>query len=102
LVKYFDEYERPLVEERKAGRLKRKVFWAAGVSDLWCVDQHDKWKQKFGLALHCCVDPFTGVMKWLKVWWNNNNPHLIFAYYIQAVKTGGCEFIYGSGQGIQH
>ena len=31
---YFRVYERDLVRERKANRLKRRRFWAAGVNDM--------------------------------------------------------------------
>jgi hypothetical protein len=51
VIEYFHVYEPDLVKERKARRLKRSRFWAAGVNDLIAVDQHDKWK-RFGLALH--------------------------------------------------
>ncbi|THU77151.1 hypothetical protein K435DRAFT_824408 [Dendrothele bispora CBS 962.96] len=63
-------------------------FWAAGVNDVWCLDQHDKLK-RYGLALHICVDPFTGKFKWLQVWWTNSNPRLIFGYYLDRVKKDG-------------
>ncbi|KAJ7212628.1 hypothetical protein GGX14DRAFT_393528 [Mycena pura] len=33
---------------------------AAGVNNLWAVDQHDHLKYRFGLALHVRLDPFTG------------------------------------------
>ncbi|PPQ83249.1 hypothetical protein CVT24_001149 [Panaeolus cyanescens] len=48
------------------------------------VDQHDKWK-RFGLALHTGVDPFSGVIHWIKVWWTNSNPKLILSYYLDLV-----------------
>ncbi len=69
----------------------RKVFYCAGVNDLWCIDQHDKWKYRFGLCLHACVDPFSGVLKWMKIWWNNSNPVLIGKYYLDVVEANGCE-----------
>ncbi len=58
-------YEPELVHERKAGRLKRRRFWAAGVNDIVAIDQHDKWK-RFGLALHIGVDPFAGRIHWVE------------------------------------
>ncbi|THU92671.1 hypothetical protein K435DRAFT_671733, partial [Dendrothele bispora CBS 962.96] len=79
------QWEPDLVRARRKHRLKRKRFWAAGVNDMWCVDQHDKWK-RFGLALHTGMDPFSGKIKWLKVWWTNNNPRLIFRYYLECIK----------------
>ncbi|KAG7089711.1 hypothetical protein E1B28_011366 [Marasmius oreades] len=62
---WFDQWEPDLVREWKHARLRHKHFWAAGGNDLWCIDQHDKWK-KFGLGLHTGVDPFIGQIKWLK------------------------------------
>ncbi|KAJ7728625.1 hypothetical protein B0H16DRAFT_1697380 [Mycena metata] len=74
---------------RRARRLKRKRFWAAGVNDLWTVDQHDKWKYKFGLCLHSGLDPFIGRFLWEKDWWTNSNPRLILSYYLDAVEESG-------------
>ena len=82
-------YEPDLLRQRRKGRLRRKRFWAAGCNDLWCCDQHDKWKQ-YGLALHMCLDPFSGQVKWCKVWWGNSNPRLILSYYLEAVRRLGC------------
>ncbi|KAG1893790.1 uncharacterized protein F5891DRAFT_1131149 [Suillus fuscotomentosus] len=42
---YFAIYEADLVRQRKARRLQRRRFWAAGVNDIVAVDQHDKWLQ---------------------------------------------------------
>ncbi|KAG1874467.1 hypothetical protein F4604DRAFT_1680990 [Suillus subluteus] len=48
-------------EMRKACRLRRRRFWAAGVNDLFAVDQHDKWL-RFSLGLHTGIEPFSGYM----------------------------------------
>lgn len=78
-----------LVRERKFKRFRRKRFWAAGVMDLLTIDQHDKWK-RFGLWLHVAMDPYSGRIAWLKIWWTNRNPVLIISYYIEAGrKVGG-------------
>jgi hypothetical protein len=77
------------VEDRRHNRFKRKRFWCAGVNDIWCQDQHDKWL-RFGLYFHNSVDPFMSYNNWLKVWWTNKNPKLITSFYIEAArKTGG-------------
>ncbi|KAJ6583713.1 hypothetical protein B0H10DRAFT_2234752 [Mycena sp. CBHHK59/15] len=89
ITSYFAIYVPDLVRQRRANRLKRKRFWAAGVNDLWAVDQHDKWKYKFGLALHSGLDPFIGRIQWLKIWWTNSNPRLILSYYLDAVQEFG-------------
>jgi len=90
VVLWFRINEPELVRERRAGRLKRRRFWAAGPNDILAVDQHDKWK-RFGLALHTGIDPFSGRIHWLKVWWTNNNPKLILAYYLGFVDEKKCE-----------
>jgi hypothetical protein len=84
IVVYFRVYESKLIRERKAGGLKRRRFWAAGVNDILAVDQHDKWTI-FGLALHTGIDPFPGHIHWIKVWWTNSNPKLILSYYLETV-----------------
>ncbi|KAK0186780.1 hypothetical protein F5146DRAFT_1004848 [Armillaria mellea] len=66
-----------------------RVFYCAGVNDLWCIDQHDKWKYQFDLYVHACVNPFSGVLKWMKIWWNNLNPVLIGKYYLDVVEANG-------------
>ncbi|KAJ7650764.1 hypothetical protein FB45DRAFT_820169 [Roridomyces roridus] len=89
ITTYFALYEPELVRQRRARRLKRKRFWAAGVNDIWCVDQHDKWKYKFGLALHVGLEPFSGRYLWIKIWWTNSNPRLILKYYLDVVEELG-------------
>ncbi|KAG6818632.1 hypothetical protein H0H93_003299 [Arthromyces matolae] len=83
LLEYFRTTEPEAVQRRKNHRFRRKRFWAAGVMDMLCVDQHDKWK-RFGLWLHIGLDPYPGRIAWLKIWWCNRNNRLITSYYIQA------------------
>lgn len=53
------------------------------------IDQHDKWG-RFGLWMHLGMDPFTGRIAWMKVWWCNRNPRLIIGFYLDAArKVGG-------------
>lgn len=86
---YFSQYERDQVRARKAGRLMRKRFWAAGVNDMFCIDQHDKWK-RFGLCLHAAVEPFSGRIIWMKIYWTNSNPRLILSYYLEFLELYKC------------
>lgn len=74
---------------RLASRLVRKRFWAAGVNDIWCCDQHDKWKE-YGLALHIGVEPYSGKILWLRVWHSNSDPGLICSFYLDVVEQLGC------------
>ncbi|KIK14796.1 hypothetical protein PISMIDRAFT_59358, partial [Pisolithus microcarpus 441] len=86
--KYFLLHEPELIHQRKACRLRRRRFWAAGVNDIWAVDQHDKWL-RFGLALHTGVEPFSGKILWIRVWHSNRNPQLILTYFLDAVRDHG-------------
>ncbi|KAK0191840.1 hypothetical protein F5146DRAFT_1102151 [Armillaria mellea] len=80
--------EPELFRSCRRGHLFCHRFWSAGPFDLWCVDQHDKWK-KFGLRLHMGLDPFTGVIKWLKIWWTNHKAILICSYYLDVIAATG-------------
>jgi hypothetical protein len=90
---YFANYEVDLVCQRKAQRLWRKRFWAAGVNDLFAVDQHDKWL-RFGLALNTGIEPFSGRIMWMRVWHSNRNPQLILTYYLETIQELGRKLIY--------
>jgi len=89
---YFLTYEAHLLGKRKANRLQRRQFWAAGINDIWAVDQHDKWL-RFGLALHTGIEPFSGRILWVKVWHSNRNPQLILSYYLETVEDFGCKYL---------
>ena len=95
IQEYFLTYEPHLLNKRKANRLKRRRFWAAGVNDIWAVDQHDKWL-RFGLALHTGIEPFSGRILWTKVWHSNCNPQLILSYYLEVVESFGCRCLTNS------
>ncbi|KAJ7037131.1 hypothetical protein C8F04DRAFT_1180848 [Mycena alexandri] len=81
-------YEPDAVLRRKRKRFRRKRYWAAGVMDIVCFDQHDKWK-RFGLWLHIGLDPFTGRILWLSIWWTNRNPRLITSYFLRGCRRAG-------------
>lgn len=93
VIAYFSKYEVDLVRQRKARRLQRRRFWAAGVNDLFAVDQHDKWL-RFGLALHTGIEPFTGRIMWMRVWHSNRNPQLILTYYLDTIQELGRRFFF--------
>ncbi|KAI0080939.1 hypothetical protein K474DRAFT_1588842, partial [Panus rudis PR-1116 ss-1] len=79
--------ERSAVLARQKGRYVRTKYYAAGVNQVWCFDQHDKFK-RFGLFFHIGVDPFpsTGKWLWLIVWWTNSNPRLVTAQYLKVAR----------------
>jgi len=83
------------VEARKRSRFRRRRFWSAGVMEFWSIDQHDKWG-RFGLWLHLGIDPYSGRIAWLKIWWCNRNPRLLISYYLEAgCQVGGtCYSVY--------
>ncbi|KAI9058419.1 hypothetical protein FKP32DRAFT_1582018 [Trametes sanguinea] len=85
LFQYFHTVEPEEVQRRKAKKFKRKRFWTAGVNDVWCFDQHDKWL-RFGLFFHLGFEPCAGRILYVKVWWTNKNPRLITSYYLNAAR----------------
>ncbi|KAI6009437.1 hypothetical protein F5J12DRAFT_905030 [Pisolithus orientalis] len=81
----FLTYEPELIQQCKTCCLRHCYFWAAGVNDIWAVDQHNKWLH-FGLVLHTAVEPFSGKILWICVWHSNHNPQLILTYFLDDVK----------------
>lgn len=69
-------------------KFKRRRFWSAGVMDIICFDQHDKWK-RFCLWLHVGLDPYSGRIVWMRIWWTNRNPKLVTSYYLAACRHAG-------------
>ena len=79
------------VAQRKKRRYKRKQYYAAGLNENWTLDQHDKCL-KYGLALHVCVEPYSGYVIWAKVWFTNKNPKVVAGWYLDAVRQLGGKF----------
>ncbi|KAG1896154.1 uncharacterized protein F5891DRAFT_1130377 [Suillus fuscotomentosus] len=88
VTEYFALYEPELVCQCKACRLRRRRFWAAGMNDLFTVDQHDKWL-RFSLGLHTGIEPFSGRIMWIRVWHSNRNLQLILSYYLNTIEVLG-------------
>ncbi|KAK7027800.1 hypothetical protein R3P38DRAFT_3315318 [Favolaschia claudopus] len=102
LLRYLREHDSEGIARRKAKRFVRKRFWSAGVMDVLCFDQHDKWK-RFGLWLHLGMDPFTGRIAWVKIWWSNRNSKLVTSYFIDACREiGGIPMISQSDLGPEN
>ncbi|KAF8527657.1 hypothetical protein JB92DRAFT_3139803 [Gautieria morchelliformis] len=81
---FFQEYEPEGIREHKAKRLKRRRFWAAGVNDIWAIDQHDSGNGSI-------------------LWWTNKNPRLILHYYLeQASRIGGIPMVTQSDPGSEN
>ncbi|KLO05213.1 hypothetical protein SCHPADRAFT_788218, partial [Schizopora paradoxa] len=78
------------VQARKYRKFVRRSFYTRGVNEFWCMDQHDKMK-KYGLRYHVCLEPTSGKILWLKVWWTNSNPRIVLKYFLDVVKELGCE-----------
>ncbi len=81
-------HHRAEVLARKGQRLIRKQFWTVGVNDIWTMDQHDKWR-RFQLLLHIGIEPHSGLILWLKLWWTNRNPRLVCSWYLDTIEALG-------------
>ena len=72
-------------EERKAHRLKRRVYTLKGPNYVWHVDGYDKLKA-FGFCIHGCIDGYSRRIMWLEVASSNNNPAIVAKYYLDCLK----------------
>ena len=88
ILDYFHATDPAAVQARRSGRIHRQIFYAAGVNHIWAFDQHDKW-MRYGLRLHMGVEPFTGLILWLIVWWSNSNPKLVAQQYFKTARCVG-------------
>ncbi|KAI9070331.1 hypothetical protein FKP32DRAFT_1663038 [Trametes sanguinea] len=102
ILEYFRMVEPDSVRRRKGKRFKRKQYWTAGLNDVWCFDQHDKWL-RFGLFLHLGFEPCAGRILYIKIWWTNHNPRLITSYYLEAARAiGGVPLVTQSDPGSEN
>ncbi|EGN94589.1 hypothetical protein SERLA73DRAFT_126061 [Serpula lacrymans var. lacrymans S7.3] len=102
ILDYMNLHHPDEVQGRLKRRLKHSYFWTAGVNKLWCFDQHDKWC-RFQLFFHVELEPFSGCVLWLKVWWTNHNPCLICGWYCDVVeRLGGMPLITQSNPGTEN
>ena len=78
------------VQERRAHRLRRRVYHNSGPNAARHCDGYDKLKP-YGFPIHGCIDGWSRKILWLFVTRSNNQPHNIGTYYLESVKTyGGC------------
>ncbi|KAJ2911955.1 hypothetical protein MD484_g8459, partial [Candolleomyces efflorescens] len=85
----------------------RQLFPNAGIRDMKTLLQRRKQKKvprsvieeyfttyepelkQARLARKLKLDPFSGYLLWLRVWWNNSNPIVICNYYMETVESLG-------------
>ncbi|KAG1801234.1 hypothetical protein EV424DRAFT_1474759 [Suillus variegatus] len=79
----------------------RRLFWAAGVNNIFAVDQHNKWL-RYSLGLHTGIKPFLGRIMWMRVWHSNWNPQLILSYYLNTLDMLGHKFFFLSDPGSEN
>ncbi|KAJ3559885.1 hypothetical protein NM688_g62 [Phlebia brevispora] len=88
ILQYMQAHHPGDLAARRANRLVRRQFWCIGVNDVWSMDQHDKWR-KFELYLHICIETYSSLILWLRIWWTNRNPRLICGYYLDTLEEQG-------------
>ena len=77
------------MEQRKAKRLIRRMYYVPGPNYLWHIDGYDKLKP-FGFAIHGCIDGFSRRIMWLEVGSSNNDPNIVAYYFLQCVEKLKC------------
>ncbi|KAI9429058.1 hypothetical protein H4582DRAFT_1827992 [Lactarius indigo] len=102
ISEFLRQTEPDAVEARRYQKFKRRTFLAIGPNEMWCLDQHDKFK-RYGLFFHVGLDPYPGVIHWCKVWWTVRNPKLIARFYLNAARAmGGIPLITQSDPGTEN
>lgn len=76
-------------EERKAHRLKRRMYTLKGPNYVWHIDGYDKLKP-FGFCIHGCIDGYSRSIMWLEVASSNNDPAFIAKYYLDCLMYVKC------------
>ena len=73
-------------KNRKARKLKRRIYSSSGHNFVWHADGYDKLKP-FGFPVHGCIDGFYSKVIWLQRC-RSNNGHIVPAhYYLNALTT---------------
>jgi hypothetical protein len=69
-------------------RLIRKIFWAIGVNNFWCMDQHNKWQQ-YELLMELLMEPFTNQILYISIWWTNRLAIFNTGKYLDIIESLG-------------
>ena len=77
-------------KQRRAKRLKRRIYSVPGPNFCWHIDGYDKLKP-YGFAIHGCIDGWSRKVLWLKLLRSNNDPNIIGNIFVNTVQDlGGC------------
>ena len=77
-------------KERKARKLRRRVYRCPGPNHTWHIDGYDK-LTPFGFGINGCIDGYSRRILFLRVSYSNHDPSLIAGYYMNCVEQlKGC------------
>lgn len=78
------------VKQRRARRLRRRIYRCPGPNATWHIDGYDK-LTSFGFGISGCIDGYSRRIIFLEVSHSNHDPHVIAGYYMNSVEQiGGC------------
>ena len=78
------------VEQRRARRLRRRIYRCPGPNAIWHIDGYDK-LAPFGFGISGCIDGYSRRIIYLQVSSSNHDPSLIAGYYMKTVEQlRGC------------
>lgn len=75
--------------QRRARRLKRRIYRTKGPNYIWHLDGYDKLKP-YGIAIHGAIDGYSRRMLWLEAGPTNQDPSRVAKYFVDSVKQLGC------------
>ena len=86
VMKVLKEINPEQSKDRKARKLKRRIYSSPGPNHVWHADGYDKLKP-FGFPIHGCVDGFSRKVIWLNLCRSNNDPIVPAHYFLNALKS---------------
>jgi hypothetical protein len=76
------------IEQRRKGKLKRRVLTVPGPNHIWSSDGHDKLKP-YGICIYGTIDAWSRKILDIQVHVTNNNPRHVGYYFLTMVKRFG-------------
>ena len=85
VMKLLKELDPVGVEQRRARRLRRRVYRCPGPNVIWHNDGYDK-RAPFGFGISGCIDGYSRRIMYVRVSSTNHDPSLIAGYYMACVE----------------
>lgn len=72
------------MQQRRRGRLRRRIDSNPGPDSMWYIDSYDK---PSGICINGWIDGFSRHIIWLEAYSTNSDPAVIASYFMSAVES---------------